>query len=217
MDRIVDWVVGLMTAIGAPGVGIAIALETVFPPIPSELVLPLAGFTAGQGRYPVWAAIVWATAGSVTGALVMYYLGAAWGQKRLAALADRIPLTSHEDVDRAVDWFRRHGRSAVFLGRLVPGVRSLISIPAGIDRMPMAEFLLFTTLGSGLWNTALILAGYALGARYAVVERYVNEFSGVIAIIVGGLVLWFVGKRMLGRFRELRRHRSEHRSRRPRP
>lgn len=207
-----EWVVSLMTVIGAPGVGIAIALETIFPPIPSELVLPLAGFTAGQGRYPVWAAILWATAGSVAGALLMYHLGAAWGQKRLAALADRIPLTSHEDVDRAVEWFRRHGRSAVFFGRLVPGVRSLISIPAGIDRMPMSQFLLLTTLGSGLWNTALILAGYVLGSRYAVVERYLNEFSSIVALIVAGLVLWFVGKRMLGRFREHRRRRS-HRTR----
>lgn len=208
MDRVVEWVVNLMAVIGAPGVGIAIALETIFPPIPSELVLPLAGFTAGQGRYSLWSAILWATVGSVGGALAMYWLGAAWGHQRIAALADKLPLTGHEDVDRAVEWFRRHGRSAVFFGRLVPGVRSLISIPAGVDRMPMAQFLLFTTLGSGLWNTALILAGYALGARYAVVERYISEFSSVVAIVVGGLVLWFVGKRMLRRFRRGGRQRT---------
>ena len=120
-----------MRTVGSPGVGLATALETVFPPVPSELVLPLAGYTASQGYYSVGAAIAWATAGSLLGALVLYWLGAAWGLERICALADRVPLMHADDVRRAVAWFGRNGRTAVFFGRLVPGVRSLVSIPAG--------------------------------------------------------------------------------------
>lgn len=204
MQAVVDWVVWLMGVIGAPGVGIAILLESVFPPIPSELVLPLAGFTAARGEYWVGSAITWATVGSVTGALVMYWLGRAWGQERLGRAFDRIPLTSHHDVDRAVAWFDRHGRSAIFFGRLVPGVRSLISIPAGIQRMPMAQFLIYTTLGSAVWNTALVLSGFFLGNRYTLVQRYIDDFGMLVAIVIGGLVLWFFGKRIIRRIREHR-------------
>src|SRR5689334_13371021 len=121
-----------MRTIGAPGVGVATALETVFPPLPSEAVLPLAGYTASQGHYGVVAAIVWATVGSVAGALVLYWAGAAWGAERLCRTAERVPLLHARDVERAIAWFGRHGRTAVLLGRLVPGVRSLVSIPAGI-------------------------------------------------------------------------------------
>jgi membrane protein DedA with SNARE-associated domain len=180
MDAVLDWVVTLMRTIGAPGVGVATALETVFPPVPSELVLPLAGYTASQGHYGVVAAVLWATAGSVVGALVLYWLGALWGLPRICALADRIPLLSGEDVEKAVAWFGRHGRSAVFAGRLVPGVRSFVSIPAGIDRMPLPAFCLYTTAGSLLWNAALIGAGYELGAQWHRVEGYLGSVGNVV-------------------------------------
>ena len=184
MEAVLDWVVLVMRTIGAPGVGVATALETVFPPVPSELVLPLAGYTASQGHYGLVAAIVWATVGSLLGALVLYWLGAAWGLERICALADRIPLVHADDVRRAVAWFGAHGRSAVFLGRLVPGVRSLVSIPAGVDRMPLATFCLYTTLGSLVWNTALILAGYELGEQWHVVEGYVGPVSNVVYVLL---------------------------------
>ena len=170
MEAVLDWVVLVMRTIGSPGVGVATALETVFPPVPSELVLPLAGYTASQGHYGLWPAIAWATAGSLVGALTLYWLGAAWGLERICALADRIPLMHAEDVRRAVAWFGRNGRKAVFFGRLVPGVRSLVSIPAGVDRMPLGTFCVYTTAGSLAWNAALILAGYELGAQWHRVE-----------------------------------------------
>ncbi|MBD3927303.1 DedA family protein [Nocardioides cavernae] len=185
-----------MRTVGSPGVGLATALETVFPPVPSELVLPLAGYTASQGYYSVSAAIAWATAGSLVGALVLYWLGAAWGLERICALADRIPLMHAHDVRRAVAWFGRHGRTAVFVGRLVPGVRSLISIPAGIDRMPLLRFCVFTTAGSLVWNAALILAGYELGEQWHVVEGYVGPVSNVVYVLIG-IALVFVAARRL--------------------
>lgn len=202
MGSVLDWVVEVMRTLGAPGVGLATALETVFPPVPSEVVLPLAGYTASLGHYGLVAAIVWATVGSLVGAFVLYWLGALWGAERLEATAERIPLLHARDVERAIAWFGRNGRSAIFLGRLVPGVRSFISIPAGIDRMPLLQFALYTTAGSLLWNTALIVAGYELGAQWHRVEAYVGEASVVIYAALGVAVLWFVARRLGRRSRE---------------
>jgi membrane protein DedA with SNARE-associated domain len=196
MEAVLDWVVLVMRTIGSPGVGVATALETVFPPVPSELVLPLAGYTASQGHYGLWPAIAWATAGSLVGALTLYWLGAAWGLERICALADRIPLMHAEDVRRAVAWFGRNGRKAVFLGRLVPGVRSLVSIPAGVDRMPLATFCVYTTAGSLAWNAALILAGYELGAQWHRVEGYVGPVSNVVYVLLAVVVVVVAARRL---------------------
>ena len=199
MGGVLDWVVGLMRTLGAPGVGMATALETVFPPVPSEVVLPLAGYTASEGHYGLVAAIVWATAGSLVGALVLYALGAAWGQERLCATVERIPLLHARDVERAIDWFGRHGRSAILLGRLVPGVRSFISIPAGIDRMPLLQFSAYTAAGSAVWNTALIVAGYELGAQWHHVEGYVGSVANVVYVVLALALVWFVVRRLRAR------------------
>jgi membrane protein DedA with SNARE-associated domain len=210
VDAVLDWVVLVMRTVGAPGVGLATALETVFPPVPSELVLPLAGYTASQGHYGLVPAILWATAGSLLGALVLYWLGAAWGLERVCALADRIPLLHARDVRRAVDWFGRHGRTAVLVGRLVPGVRSLVSIPAGIDRMPLLPFCLFTTVGSLAWNAALILAGYELGAQWHLVEGYVGSIGNVVYAVLAIGVIVLVAQRLRRRLSA-----GQRRSRRP--
>jgi membrane protein DedA with SNARE-associated domain len=196
VEAVLDWVVVVMRTVGSPGVGLATALETVFPPVPSELVLPLAGYTASQGYYTVLAATAWATAGSLAGALVLYWLGAVWGLERICALADRIPLMHAQDVRRAVAWFGRHGRTAVFVGRLVPGVRSLISIPAGIDRMPLLRFCVFTTAGSLVWNAALIVAGYELGEQWHVVEGYVGPVSNVVYVLIGIALVVVAARRL---------------------
>jgi membrane protein DedA with SNARE-associated domain len=195
VSSLLDWLVGLMRTVGAPGVGFATALETVFPPVPSEAVLPLAGYTASQGHYGLVAAIAWATAGSLVGALVLYCAGARLGAERLEALAERIPLLHARDVERAMEWFDRHGRTAVLLGRLVPGVRSLISIPAGVNRMPLLQFAGYTTAGSLLWNGLLIGAGYELGAQWHVVESRAGEISNVAYALLGLAVVWFVVRR----------------------
>lgn len=189
LNAIVDWVVSLMEILGAPGVGIAILLENLFPPIPSEVVLPLAGFTASRGELNVYAAFIWATIGSVLGAFLLYWLGSAIGAKRLRAIADRMWLVEAEDVDKSLAWFEKYGRWSIFFGRLIPGVRSLISIPAGIDRMNLVTFGLMTLAGSGLWNAVLIAAGVWLGDRYHLVERYVGEYSTIAYALLAVLVL----------------------------
>lgn len=191
IDTIVNWITNLMQTIGGPGVFLAIFIENIFPPIPSELVLPLAGFTAAQPDppYGVVAAIIWATAGSVVGAILLYGLGAAFGLRRIRAVAERMPLVDATDVDNAMGWFHRHGPAAIFTGRLVPGIRSVISIPAGVDRMPMVRFLAYTTAGSAIWNTLLVVAGYMLGDNWHVVTEWMERFSTVVKIILALIVL----------------------------
>ena len=193
---VVSWVTDLMEALGAPGAGIAIALENLFPPLPSELFLPLAGFTASQGKMNLFAAILWTTTGSVAGALALYDLGALLGRDRIRAIAQRLPLVDVSDVDRTEEWFARHGKATVFFGRMVPIFRSLISIPAGVERMPLPGFILLTASGSLIWNTALILAGYLLGENYHLVDQYMGLVSKIVIGLVVVAVVWFVVSRL---------------------
>lgn len=194
-----EWITKLMEALGSPGAGLAIALENVFPPVPSEVILPLAGFTAGQGKISVVAAILWTTAGSVAGALALYYLGAWLGLPRLRRIADRMPFVTVSDVDKADEWFDKHGTKAVFAGRMVPVVRSLISIPAGVSGMPVLKFTLYTAAGSLVWNTALILAGYALGENYQLVDRYLGWVPTAVLAALAIAIGWFVVSRVNAR------------------
>lgn len=192
-DSIVNWVISIMEALGAPGVGIAILLENVFPPIPSEVVLPLAGFTASQGSINVYAAFIWATIGSVVGAYILYGVGAAIGAERLRKIADWMWLVDPEDVDKSIAWFDKYGKASIFFGRLIPGIRSLISIPAGLDRMNLVSFGLFSLFGSALWNAVLIYLGFILGENWTQVGAVVDEYSTIVKyILIALLVLLFI-------------------------
>ena len=141
---VAGWAIDLMERLGAAGAGLAVALENLFPPLPSEVILPLAGFAAARGDLGLVAAIAFTTLGSVVGALMLYGVGAVLGRDRTRALAEKLPLVKLRDVDKAEDWFGRHGAKAVLIGRLVPVVRSLISVPAGVERMPIVLFLSLT-------------------------------------------------------------------------
>lgn len=198
------FVADVIAALGAWGVGLLTLVETVFPPIPSEVVLPLAGFLSYQGRMALVSVLVAATIGSVSGAWILYQAGALLGEERATRLLCRLPLMEPDDVRRADAWFARHGRSAIFFGRLIPGVRSLISLPAGSTRMPIGTFLLFTTAGSGLWNCLLVGAGYLLGTQWHRVEGYAGLFDNVVIAVLAALVVWAVARRLLRRRREAR-------------
>lgn len=186
---IIDWVIRIMEVLGAAGVGLAIFLENIFPPIPSELILPLAGFTASQGDFNVWAALAASVIGSLTGAYLLYWVGHAFGAERLRRIADWMWLVDAKDVDDALAWFSKYGTWSVFFGRLIPGVRSLISIPAGIDRMNPLTFGLLTTVGSLIWNSILIWAGVQLGEQWETVTRVFENYSSVVYISVGLIVV----------------------------
>lgn len=193
------WALQLMERLGVVGAAIAVALENLFPPLPSEVILPLAGFTASQGTFGLAEVIIWTTAGSVVGALALYGAGGLIGRERTRALIIRLPLVSLEDIDRSESFFARHGRSAVFFGRMVPVVRSLISIPAGVERMPIGAFVLMTAAGSGIWNTIFVSAGYLLGENWESVSRYADIFGWVVTILIVVLVVRFVVGRLRSR------------------
>ncbi|WP_238163278.1 DedA family protein [Kribbella capetownensis] len=196
---VAGWVTDLMERLGAPGAGLAVALENLFPPLPSEVILPLAGFAASRGDLGLVSAIVFTTLGSIVGALALYGVGAGLGRDRTRAVARKLPLVKIEDVDKAETWFNRHGSKAVLIGRLVPVVRSLISVPAGVERMPVGLFLLLTALGSLIWNSLLIVAGYQLGERWHVVESSVGVFQWVVVAGAVAAVVWFVVVKLRGR------------------
>lgn len=191
-----DWVVSLMDVIGAPGAGLAIALENLFPPLPSEVILPMAGLAAQRGSFTLFEALFWTTAGSIVGAFLLYGLGAWLGLARLRTIAEKVPLLHPEDIDRTVAWFMKHGGKAVFFGRMLPIFRSLISIPAGIVRMSIWRFGVLTAAGSLIWNSIFVVAGFLLGEAWPLVERYADILQYVVigAAVLG--VAWFIYARI---------------------
>ena len=193
-------VADVMNALGEVGVGVLVALENLFPPIPSEVVLPLAGFLASRGRMDLLLVIVAATVGSVAGALVLYEVGRRVGRDRVRSWVTRLPLMQVEDLDKAEDWFDRHGEASVLFGRCLPVVRSLISVPAGVEGMSRLRFVLLTTLGSGVWNAVFVYAGYALGAQFQKVGQYSTYLN--YAIYAALLVLLALGVRRAVRRRQ---------------
>jgi membrane protein DedA with SNARE-associated domain len=207
---ITGFLLDLVERLGAVGVGFAILLETVIPPIPSEAVLGLAGVLINDGRLSVVPVVLFATLGSILGAVFFYYVGRALGPRRSHAFLDRLPLVETADVDRTFAWFERHGRSAVFFGRMVPIVRSFISVPAGVVRMPFGQFVLYSAAGSLIWNSLLIGLGVALGD---VVNEYLQYFD---YLIVGAVALG-IGYLVYKRWHDVRRHRRARHTTTPAP
>jgi membrane protein DedA with SNARE-associated domain len=195
VDRIAEWAVGVVELFGYPGLTLLLILETVFPPVPSEVILPMAGFLTGQGRLVFPLVIVAATVGSVIGALLLYWIGRALGEDRVRRFIEnhgKWLLLDVRDFERAKEWFDHHSDRAVLLARMAPGVRSLISIPAGIDRVPLWRFVLLTTLGSGVWNAVLVAAGWMLGQHWNVVDQYVSKLGWVVGGLIAILIARFV-------------------------
>ncbi|MDX2564325.1 DedA family protein [Streptomyces sp. TX20-6-3] len=207
-DGVAGWAAGLVDTMGGPGAGLAIALENLFPPLPSEVILPLTGFAAGQGVLSLASALFWTTLGSVVGAVALYWIGVLFGRDRMHAIWRKLPLVKSSDLVRTEEWFARHGTKAVLLGRMVPIFRSLISVPAGVERMPMPLFIMLTTLGSLVWNSVLVVAGYWLGDRWDVVETYVGVLSKAVLVMVVAAVAAYAAVRLRGRSGAARHRRA---------
>ncbi|MCX5410745.1 DedA family protein [Streptomyces sp. NBC_00059] len=193
---IAGWATELVETMGGPGAGLAIALENLFPPLPSEVILPLTGFAAGQGVLSLASALFWTTLGSVVGAVVLYWIGAAFGRERMHTIWGKLPLVKASDLVRTEEWFAKHGTKAVFFGRMVPIFRSLISVPAGVERMPLHVFVTLTALGSLIWNSVLVMAGYWLGDRWETVGTYVGFVSKAVLVLVVVAVVVYVASRL---------------------
>ncbi len=182
-----NWIIRTIESTGYFGIVFLMFLENIFPPIPSEFIMPLAGFMASKEQRTLSGVVLAGTIGSVLGALALYYAGYFIGEQRLKRLIDKYGrwLTiSLEDLERAKGWFAKHGRLAVLVCRLVPGIRSLISIPAGIARMPLVSFLFYTAIGSGFWTALLAYGGYVLGDKFQQVEKYLNPVSYVVLLAI---------------------------------
>jgi membrane protein DedA with SNARE-associated domain len=189
------WAFDLIEELGGVGLAIISALDSMVAIVPADLVLPLVGYSANQGTIGLVPAIAWATGGSTAGALVLYWIGLKLGRDRARALLTRIPGCNDKAIDRSEEWFSRHGAQAVLIGRVFPGVRALISVPAGIERMPLQRFIVLTAIGSAVWNGTLIGAGYALGSKWRQVTEAVGTSTFVFFAIAAGGVVWFVFRR----------------------
>ena len=187
------WILNLIYSMGYFGIILLMFVENIFPPIPSEYIMPLAGFLVAEGKFSLAGIIIAGTLGSVLGAFPLYFVGKKVGENGVKTFADRYGkwLTlSRKDIERANLWFKKYGAVAVFLCRLVPGIRSFISIPAGINRMNFAVFLFYTTLGSAIWTAILASAGYFLRANFQEVEEYLDYVSFAIFGSIILLYLW---------------------------
>jgi membrane protein DedA with SNARE-associated domain len=198
---VANWVFSIVDSLGAAGVGLLIFLENLIPPIPSEVILPLAGFRARTGALNIWLTWPAATAGSVAGAVVLYGLGAWLGYDRLHALAGKrwFFLTSQKDLDRGEEIFDKHGGKIVLLGRCVPVIRSVVSIPAGIARMPLPRFLMLTAIGSGVWNALFIGLGWVLGENWDRVQGWLGPVTYVVIGLVVVGVIWLAVRKLRSR------------------
>lgn len=202
LSDVAGWVQDVIEQLGALGVALLVILENVFPPIPSEIVLPFAGFVAQRGDGSVSVMILAATVGAVIGALVLYAIAALIGQVRLAAFIERFGRwfgVKPTDLARAEAWFDRHAVAAVLLGRCVPLIRSVVSIPAGFRRMRLVPFIVYTAMGSAVWNTALVGAGAVLGNQWDKVEPYVAVLQYVVIAVIVLFVVRFALKKLRNR------------------
>ena len=210
LEQVGGWIESLIAAIGYPGIVLAMALENIFPPIPSEAVLPFAGALSAKGEMNFWGAVAAGTVGSLIGAVALYaigYFAREAGVRRIVEVYGKYALVSEKDLDRAAAWFERYGEAIIFFGRLIPIIRSIISVPAGYTRMNMARFLIYTTLGTTLWNLILTYIGRALGENWADISELMAPYENGALVVMGLAVAAFVGWRAV-RWRRGRRSAS---------
>lgn len=193
-----SWVIEVVYYFGYPGVAALIALSNLPLPVPSQLILPLAGFLVAQGRFSFSLVLLASTSGALAGALVPYVVGRQLGEERLRRFLrrhGRFIVVSEADLDKANGWFEHHGGEAVLVARLLPGAGSIISVPAGIEQMPLWRFVVYTVLGNGLYNAALLSLGWALGSQWYLVDEYVPILEYVVLAAAVGVLLWFLRRR----------------------
>ena len=186
----------IIEQLGYWGAGFLMALESMIAPVPSELVMPFVGFLAAEGKFSIPTAIIVTSAGSVIGSLISYFLGL-WGGRPLVIRAGRYLFLNHEHLEWTERWFDKHGSWTIFISRFIPVVRHLISIPAGLGRMNLSHFCLFTIAGATIWNSFLLFCGYKLRQNWTLVEKYSHELDIlVLSVAILAFGAWMVAKRL---------------------
>jgi len=200
LDAIKIWVENIISTMGYPGLYLVMFLENIFPPIPSEVVLPLAGSLTLSGRFSIGLITVVGMLGSLTGAFAFYGIGKWLGEANVRKFIEkygRYAFLSTADLDRSLDWFNRYDDRVIFFSRMVPIVRSLISIPAGIATMHFWKFSIYTILGTALWSFLLSLGGRLLGEQWHLITDFVNTYQNIVLVIIGLLLAYFIFSRLL--------------------
>jgi membrane protein DedA with SNARE-associated domain len=203
LPDIVRWATDVAYSFGYPGIVFLTMLGNLHLPVPTEITLPLAGFLVGQGRFSFIPALAWTTAAAVASSLILYALGRWLGEERLRWFVKRygrFMLMYESDLNKTSELFEQRGAKAIFIGRLIPGVTSLISVPAGVYRMPIyGWFIFFTVLDSVVWNRGLIGLGWVLGAKWTIVEEYARIVQYVVLVVLAVGLIWFVRGRWKAR------------------
>ena len=205
LDGIKIWVEQIISSMGYPGLYLVMFLENVFPPIPSEVVIPLAGSLTLTGRFSILWITVIGMLGSLTGAFFFYGLGKWLGEPRVRMLIEKFgkyALLSTDDLDRSLEWFDKYDDWVIFFSRMVPIVRSLISIPAGIASMNISKFSFYTILGTALWSFILALAGRILGEQWPRIADFINTYQNVVLFLTGGVVIGFLAIRIYKKIKQ---------------
>ncbi len=197
------WIIEIMNQFGYLGIFLLIAIENIFPPIPSEVILLFGGFMSTYTNMHIVGIIIASTLGSLVGAYVLYFIGKIFNKERLKKIVrgkiGKVLRLKEKDIDMADEWFDKKGNKTVFFCRFIPIVRSLISIPAGMSEMPLGKFTLYTVVGSLIWNTVLSIAGQTVGANWesilAIFEQY-SHIAAIVLVILGvGAIVWFYSKK----------------------
>jgi len=196
LGALTDFAIKLVSDLGYQGIVLAMAAENIFPPIPSEAVMPMAGYLTTTGRFNFWLTILAGVLGSLIGAVVLYYIGVWAGNLAFRSFLDRYGrffMTTSKELDAAEKWFEKHGEKSVLLCRMIPIVRSIISIPAGFTKMPLKKFMIFTTIGTAAWTTFLTVVGVVLGENWERIGPVMKRFDFVVVgvfVILGGFYVF---------------------------
>ena len=190
-EQITIWATGLIGILGYPGVLFLMALESMVAPVPSEAVMPFAGFLVAEGNMSMLAVAIWATVGSIVGSLISYYIGL-WGGRALVLKVGKYLLLNEHHLEVTEKFFWRRGDITVFVSRFIPVVRHFISIPAGMGKMPLVPFLIYTAVGAGIWNWILTYAGFKLCANWASITPYFHIVDKIMLGVIAVVILWFI-------------------------
>ncbi|WP_313153568.1 DedA family protein [Lacrimispora sp.] len=199
-----EWIINTMNQFGYAGIALLIAIENIFPPIPSEVILTFGGFMTTKSNLNIWLVLLSATTGSTAGAIVLYYIGRLVTPERLGRFIDRwgfLLQLKTQDILKAENWFNRRGSLTVFFCRFIPIVRSLISIPAGMAKLKMSKFLLYTVSGTAIWNVILINLGAFAGEKWSIIADYINTYSYVVFVLLAfagvGIIIWLMCRKKI--------------------